>query len=52
MRVADRIHEKLTAAFAPVQLAVHDESANHAARKTTFPKDFIFEMGQSQHSPE
>lgn len=30
MRVADRIHDKLTAAFAPSALAVHDESANHA----------------------
>ena len=30
MRLADRIHDKLTAAFAPSALAVHDESANHA----------------------
>jgi len=30
MRVADRIHDKLTAAFAPSALSVRDESANHA----------------------
>ncbi len=30
MRVADAIHDKLTAAFAPVALEVVDESARHA----------------------
>jgi BolA family transcriptional regulator, general stress-responsive regulator len=30
MRVADAIHQKLTAAFAPVTLEVGDESARHA----------------------
>lgn len=30
MRVADKIHDKLTAAFTPSALVVHDESANHA----------------------
>ena len=30
MRVADRIREKLTGAFAPVQLVVQDDSVNHA----------------------
>ncbi len=30
MRVADAIHDKLTAAFAPVLLDVVDESARHA----------------------
>ena len=30
MRVADSIHSKLTAAFAPSTLVVHDDSANHA----------------------
>ncbi len=30
MLVADRIREKLTAAFAPVQLVVQDDSTKHA----------------------
>jgi len=30
MRVADAIHHKLTAAFAPVVLEVQDDSAHHA----------------------
>jgi BolA family transcriptional regulator, general stress-responsive regulator len=30
MRLADRIHDKLTAAFAPSALVVQDDSANHA----------------------
>ena len=30
MSVADSIREKLTAAFAPVALEVHDDSAHHA----------------------
>ena len=30
MRVADAIHHKLTAAFAPMALEVHDDSARHA----------------------
>jgi len=30
MRMADTIQEKLTAAFSPAALIVHDDSANHA----------------------
>lgn len=30
MRIADAIHDKLTAAFAPAALEVRDESARHA----------------------
>jgi BolA protein len=30
MRMADKIQEKLTAAFAPAMLVVQDDSANHA----------------------
>lgn len=30
MRLADRIHDKLAAAFAPSALVVQDDSANHA----------------------
>ena len=37
MSVADTIHEKLTAAFAPKELAVDDESAKHAGHSGARP---------------
>ena len=39
MRVADRIREKLTAAFAPAMLVVQDDSANHAGHAGAMRED-------------
>ena len=37
MSVANRIHEKLTKAFSPIELAVQDESARHAGHAGATP---------------
>ena len=37
MSVANRIHEKLAKAFAPIELAVQDESARHAGHAGATP---------------
>jgi BolA family transcriptional regulator, general stress-responsive regulator len=38
MRIADRIHAKITAALQPTRLAIHDESSRHAGHAGARPE--------------